>query len=178
MVGHTAGVPLKVPEGITDWQNGYGKDGHFLPGLSNLQTILAENGYYQTLMVGSNASFGGRKTYYETHNVDKVYDLYTARKDGIVSPTYFEWWGMEDLYLYEYAKQELTEIAQQDQPFAFTMLTVDTHHVGGYACAYCGNETGIGEAVEQKKGFRALRQRELQSAKLGFAASTCSCSGA
>ena len=140
MVGHTAGVPLKVPEGITDWQNGYGKDGHFLPGLSNLQTILAENGYYQTLMVGSNASFGGRKTYYETHNVDKVYDLYTARKDGIVSPTYFEWWGMEDLYLYEYAKQELTEIAQQDQPFAFTMLTVDTHHVGGYACAYCGSD--------------------------------------
>lgn len=140
MVGHTAGVPLKVPEGIKDWQNGYGKDGHFLPGLSNLQTVLKENGYYQALMVGSNANFGGRKTYYETHNVDKVYDLYTARKDAIVPPGYFVWWGMEDLHLYEYAKQELTEISKQDQPFAFTMLTVDTHHIGGYNCEYCNSE--------------------------------------
>lgn len=140
MVGHTAGVPLKVPEGIKDWQNGYGKDGHFLPGLSNLQTVLKENGYYQALMVGSNANFGGRKTYYETHNVDKVYDLYTARKDGIVPPGYFVWWGIEDTHLYEYAKQELAEISQQEQPFAFTMLTVDTHHIGGYNCEHCGSE--------------------------------------
>ena len=140
MVGHTAGVPLKVPDGITDWQNGYGKNGHFLPGLSNLQTILKENGYYQTLMVGSNAAFGGRETYYNTHGVDKIYDLSTARKDGIVDSGYFVWWGMEDLYLFEYAKQELEKISQQEQPFAFTLLTVDTHHVGGYACAYCGNE--------------------------------------
>ena len=140
MVGHTSGVPLKVPDGITDWQNGYGQDGHFLPGLSNLQTVLKENGYYQALMVGSNAEFGGRETYYNTHGVDKIYDLSTARKDGLVPKDYFVWWGMEDLYLFEYAKLALSEISQQDQPFAFTMLTVDTHHVGGYACAYCGNE--------------------------------------
>ena len=31
----------------------------------------------------------------------------------------------EDKYLFEYAREELTEIAQKDQPFAFTMLTVD-----------------------------------------------------
>ena len=140
MVGHTSGVPLKVPDGIKDWQNGYGKDGHFLPGLTNLQTVLKENGYYQALMVGSNAAFGGRKTYYETHNVDKIYDLYTAREEGIVPPNYFVWWGFEDLHLFEYAKQELTAISQQEQPFAFTMLTVDTHHIGGYTCQYCGNE--------------------------------------
>ncbi len=140
MVGHTSGVPLKVPDGISDWQNGYGKDGHFLPGLSNLQTVLKENGYYQALMVGSNAAFGGRKTYYDTHGVDKIYDLYSARKDGLIPKDYFVWWGMEDLYLFEYAKQALSEISQQEQPFAFTMLTVDTHHVGGYACAYCDNE--------------------------------------
>jgi phosphoglycerol transferase len=47
---------------------------------------------------------------------------------------------MEDKYLFEYAKEELTEISQKDQPFAFTMLTVDTHHVGGYFCEYCENE--------------------------------------
>ena len=140
MVAQTAGIPLKTPEGLDDWQNGYGKDGVFLPGVTSLASILHDAGYYTTLMVGSDANFGGRKVYYTTHGADHVYDVYTARKDGIIPKDYFVWWGMEDLHLFEYAKQELAEISQQDQPFAFTMLTVDTHHIGGYQCAYCTNE--------------------------------------
>ncbi len=140
MVAHSAGVPMIAPSNLADTFNGYGKDGVFLPGLNTLYNVLHDAGYYQALMVGSDANFGGRKTYFETHGVDKVYDLYTARADGIVPEDYFVWWGMEDLHLYEYAKQELTKMAQQDQPFAFTMLTVDTHHVGGYACSLCGSE--------------------------------------
>lgn len=139
MVGQTAGVPLKTPDDVEDWQNGYGEEGEFLPGITNLGDILDENGYYQSLMVGSVCSFGGRKVYYETHGADKIYELRTARQDGIVPYDYFEWWGIEDKYLFEYAKQELTEIAAQEEPFAFTMLTVDTHHVGGYLCSYCGS---------------------------------------
>ena len=140
MVAQTAGIPLKTPEGLDDWQNGYGKDGVFLPGATSLTSILSDAGYYTTLMVGSDANFGGRKVYYTTHGADYVYDVYTARKDGIIPKDYFEWWGMEDLHLFEYAKQELEEISQQDQPFAFTMLTVDTHHIGGYQCVYCTDE--------------------------------------
>ena len=140
MVGHTAGVPLKVPSGITDWQNGYGKEGEFLPGVTSLTSILNEQGYYQALMVGSDASFGGRKTYFETHGIDKIYDLLTAWYDGTVDYGYWnDWWGFEDQILFEYAKQELTAISQQDQPFAFTLLTVDTHHIGGYRCQLCGS---------------------------------------
>ena len=138
MVAHTAGVPLKTPIHLLDRQNGYGQDGEFLPGLTSLTNILHEQGYYQTLMVGSDANFGGRKTYFETHGIDKIYDIYTAREDGTVAPDYWnDWWGFEDHILYDYAKKELTKIAQQDQPFAFTMLTVDTHHVGGDKCDYC-----------------------------------------
>ncbi len=140
MVGQTSGVPLKTPDNVDDWQNGYGTEGVFLPGLTTLSDILHENGYYQSLMVGSSASFGGRKTYYSTHGTDTIYELSTARADGIVASDYFVWWGMEDKYLFQYAKQELLEIAAQEQPFAFTMLTVDTHHIGGYVCEYCGEE--------------------------------------
>lgn len=140
MVSHTAGVPLKVPDGIDDWQNGYGKDGVFLPGLSSIHTVLDENGYNQALMVGSDANFGGREPYYATHGVENIYDIYTARKEGIVSPGYFVWWGMEDLYLFDYAKEKITEMAAEEEPFAFTMLTVDTHHIGGYKCALCGSD--------------------------------------
>lgn len=139
MVGHTAGVPLKVPPEMDE--NSYGQDdAGFLPGIVSLQDILREEGYYQTLMVGSVASFGGRRQYYLQHGADYVYDISTARRDDIVEDDYFVWWGMEDKFLFEYAKQELTEISQKDQPFAFTMLTVDTHHVGGYVCEYCENE--------------------------------------
>lgn len=141
MVAQTAGVPLKVPDGISDWQNGYGKGGMFLPELTSLTSILHQQGYYQALMVGSDANFGGRKTYFSTHGMDKIYDLYTAWNDGTVEYGYWnDWWGFEDEILFEYAKQELTAIAAQEQPFAFTMLTVDTHHIGGYTCRLCGSD--------------------------------------
>ena len=140
IVAHSAGIPLKTPEGVDDWQNGYGKEGIFLPGAASITNILDDAGYYTSFLCGSDASFGGRKTYYLTHGMDKIYDIYTARKDGIVPKDYFVWWGMEDLHLFEYARQELTAISQQDEPFAFTMLTVDTHHIGGYQCENCLGE--------------------------------------
>ena len=147
IVAQTAGIPLKVPSGIEDWQNGYGKDGVFLPGAASIMNILDDAGYHTSFLCGSDANFGGRKTYYQTHGTDEIYDIYTARRDGIVPKDYFVWWGMEDLHLFEYAKQELTEISQGDEPFAFTMLTVDTHHIGGYQCEYCRGE--YGETYEQ-----------------------------
>ncbi|MBQ7098322.1 MAG: LTA synthase family protein [Oscillospiraceae bacterium] len=140
IVAQTAGIPLKTPAGIDDWQNGYGKDGIFLPGVTSINDILDEAGYYTSFLCGSDANFGGRKTYYTTHGTDEIFDIYTARRDGIVPQDYFEWWGMEDLNLFAYAKQELTEISQGDEPFAFSMLTVDTHHIGGYQCACCRGE--------------------------------------
>ncbi len=140
MVAQTAGVPLITPSHIKDWQNGYGKEGVFLPGLTTMSNILAENGYYQSLMMGCDSNYGGERVYAETHQVDKIYDLYTGRKDGIVPHDYFVWWGFEDKHLFTYAKQELTEISKKDQPFAFTMLTMDTHHVNGYTCSLCRND--------------------------------------
>jgi len=98
--------------------------------------------------VGSDVRFGGRKVYFEQHGVDEILDIYTARKDGIIPSNYFVWWGMEDLYLFEYAKQKLTELSAKEQPFAFTMLTVDTHHVGGYQCELC-QPSASGETYDQ-----------------------------
>ena len=134
MVAHTAGIPLKVPMGID--RNEYGQDS-FLPGVHTMTNVLAENGYYQTLMVGSDANFGGRKPYFEQHGLNRTFDIFTAREVGIVPPGYFVFWGMEDMHLFDFAKQELTKIAAQEEPFAFTMLTVDTHRTNGYVCRKC-----------------------------------------
>lgn len=138
MVSQTAGIPLKAPPDVADG-NSYGENGVFLPGVTSLMDILHTNGYYQTLMVGSEATYAGRSTYFGTHGVNRIYDLFTAREDGLIAPDYKVWWGFEDNYLFRYAQQELPKIAEKDEPFAFYMLTVDTHHEDGYLCADCPN---------------------------------------
>ncbi len=136
LVAQTTGIPLKMPTTIKkfDFENG-----NFLPGAANITSILKKNGYYQTFMVGSDSDFGNRRQFFQLHGADKIYDIDTAKADGIVPNDYYVWWGMEDKYLFEYAKQELTEIAKGDSPFAFTMLTVDTHFPDGYTCDMCEN---------------------------------------
>ena len=134
LVAHTSGIPLKVPIGVD--RNEYGQDS-FLPGVNTITNVLQEAGYYQTLMVGSDANFGGRKPYFEQHGLNRTFDIFTAREVGIVPPGYFVFWGMEDMHLFDFAKQELLKIAEQEQPFNFTMLTVDTHRTNGYVCRKC-----------------------------------------
>ncbi len=136
LVSQTSGVPLTIDIAKIDLTNFRG----YLPGATTIQDILHEEGYYQTLMVGSDASYGGRKEYYVEHGVDHVYDLHTAREADLIPDDYFVWWGFEDYKLFDYAKSELTEIAAGEQPFAFTLLTVDTHHVDGYTCDLCREE--------------------------------------
>lgn len=137
MTSHVSGVPLKSPPSFE--QNTYGADA-FLPGLTTLSDVLNKNGYYQALMVGSASEFANRNVLYKDHNTDKVYDLYTAREDKIVPKDYHVWWGMEDKHLFKYAKRELTEIAKHDEPFAFSLLTVDTHFSNGYVCNMCDDK--------------------------------------
>lgn len=163
MVAQTMGLPV-----ITSFAPGYGygsgerdpnlfgNDHPFMPGAKGLCDILHENGYYQTLMVGSASNFGGRRPLYLQHNTDHVYDLFTASEDGIIDPDYQVWWGFEDQYLFEYARQELLKIAQQEQPFAFTMLTVDTHFPDGYVCELCQNQY-----AEQYENVYACSSRQV-----------------
>lgn len=137
MVSQHAGIPLKISVEIG---NDYGKYQSFLPGAYTLGDILHKQGYNQTLLVGSDADFGGRKDLYSQHGQFKILDLFTAREDGIIPPDYYVWWGYEDQKLYDYAKKELLSLSSQDNPFNLTMLTVDTHHVGGYYCSQCRNQ--------------------------------------
>ncbi len=141
MVSQTAGIPLAPVREDSDDEKIESDVDTLLPGATTLMDILHKNGYYQTLVVGSKAAFGDRSVYYRTHGVDEILDIETAYADGIVPEDYWDdWWGMEDYHLFDYAKQELTKLSQLDQPFAFTMLTVDTHHVDGHLCPNCGDE--------------------------------------
>ena len=135
MVSHTAGIPMRFPLSVKGKVNG-----DILPEAVNLTEILEDQGYNQAVLFGSNAEYGGRKMFFEKRGMDRFYDIYTAYEDGIVPEDYWEWWGMEDIHLYEYAKKVLPSLASGNEPFALTMLTADTHHVDGFKCKYCDDE--------------------------------------
>jgi putative glycosyltransferase (exosortase G-associated) len=114
--------------------------GSFMSGITSLGDILNEKGYRQEFLCGSDGDFAGRKTYFQQHGNYEVFDLYTAREKGYIPDDYFVWWGFEDYILYDIAKDELTKLAAEGEPFNFTMLTVDSHHIDGYMCKLCRND--------------------------------------
>ena len=137
LVAQTTGIPLKIPSNFAE--NTYGKE-NFLKSAKSINNILHANGYEQVLMFGSDAAFANRDRFFLDHEIDDILDLYDARREGIVPADYAVWWGMEDEHLFTYAKQTLTKLSQGDKPFAFTTLTVDTHHIAGYKCNKCGSD--------------------------------------
>ena len=44
----------------------------------NLEDILSDEGYNQYFMIGSDASFGGRRTYLESHGKTDIFHYTTA----------------------------------------------------------------------------------------------------
>ncbi len=136
LLSTTSGVPFSFAAGFNDM----GERESFANGLTTLGDILADFGYSQEFLCGSDSNFAGRDVYFRQHGNFEIFDLFTAREKGYIPEDYHVFWGYEDMYLYEIAKDELTRLSQQDKPFNLTMLTVDTHHVSGYVCELCDNE--------------------------------------
>ena len=130
-------VKKNVPLKLSINGNAYGDYQTFLPGAVTLGDILNKNGYNQMIMFGSDASFAGRDSFYKSHGNYEIYDYYTALEDEKMTEEDFVWWGFEDKDLYKYAKEQITELSKKDEPFNFTMLTVDTHAQGGYLSSIC-----------------------------------------
>ena len=112
--------------------------GKIMPGLSNLGDILYENGYHNYFQCGSEASFGSRGTFFEQHGNYTILDYAYSLNNGEIPKGYHNgFWGYEDKYLFDIAKDNLTRIASEGEPFNYTMLTVDTHFPAGYKCSLC-----------------------------------------
>lgn len=133
IVSQTSALPLDIPIE----SNSYGNYKTFLPGAYTLGEILAKEGYNQLFMIGSDATFGGRKSYLESHGNYQIYDYYNAIENGKIASDYHVWWGYEDSKLFTYAKEEILKLASKDEPFNFTMLTSDTHFPDGYLDSEC-----------------------------------------
>ena len=128
MVAQTSGIPLKIPFDSNEYI-GYDK---YLPGVYNLGDILNDNGYKNVLMIGSASAFAGRDTFFTLHGNYEIKDYYTAIDEKIIKKNHYEFWGMEDSYLFKWAKKELKKLSKGNQPFNLTLLTVNTHFPDGY----------------------------------------------
>ena len=134
MTAQTAGVPLKLS--IED--NAMGEYSTFLGGAYSIGQVLQKNGYHNYLLLGSDATFGGRRNLFEQHGNYEIWDFESARTESKVDEKI--WWGYTDDQLFEYAKEKVSYLAEQDEPFNFTMLTADTHFPDGYRCKDCPNK--------------------------------------
>lgn len=138
MFGQTSGLPLDVS---IDGNSMYTQSS-FFPGITTIGDILQKEGYSQTLLLGSDAKFGGRELYFTDHGNYDIMDYNYAHDNGMIPEDYKVWWGYEDEKLFGFAKDKLLELSQQDTPFNLTMLTVDTHFEDGYVCEKCQDTFG------------------------------------
>ena len=136
MFAQTSGLPLNISISANDMDT----QDSFFPGVTTLGDILSDAGYTQTLLIGSEAQFGGRKLYFQEHGNYEMEDYSYAIDNGLIPSDYKVWWGYEDQKLFEFAKEKLLQLSQGDEPFNLTMLTVDTHFEDGYVCEQCPTE--------------------------------------
>ena len=136
MFAQTSGLPLNISISANDMDT----QDSFFPGVTTLGDILSDAGYTQTLLIGSEAQFGGRKLYFQEHGNYEMEDYSYAIEHGLIPSDYKVWWGYEDQKLFEFAKEKLLQLSQGDEPFNLTMLTVDTHFEDGYVCEQCPTE--------------------------------------
>lgn len=132
----TSGLPFAFPTA----RNSLGKHEKFASGVTSLGEILEERGYTNEFLCGSDGDFAGRKDYFVQHGNYEIFDYFTAIEKGYIDSDHKVWWGYEDYILYDIAKDEVTRLAEGDQPFNFTFLTVDQHSKGGYVCPVCGDD--------------------------------------
>lgn len=133
LFAQTSGLPLALPiDG-----NAMNGQSTFLPDLVTLGDLLEAEGYSQVFLIGSQGYFGGRELYFIEHGDYQILDYDHFTQTGQIPSDYYVWWGFEDLYLIDFARELLTQLHQQGEPFNLTLLTVDTHYEDGYVCAVC-----------------------------------------
>ena len=136
---------------VENGQNGEGLDGH-----TCLGDLLQEHGFSLSYLNASHLSFAGKGDFWKAHGYTRlvghqgISDL-AGQPEAPKSE-----WGPYDDTLFMAARKEYQRLEKAGQPFALTILTVDTHANKGYptpACAktphpYRGKPEGESELLK------------------------------
>ena len=134
-IAMTSGVPLKLTDISKNPESIHASDS-FMSGVYSLGEVLSDNGYNLEIIMGSDGTFGNRKQYYECNGHYKIFDLNYAISTGKMTEADKVWWGFSDDDLYSWSKDEILNLASQDKPFNYILVTADTHFTDGYLSPY------------------------------------------
>ncbi|MBQ8750844.1 MAG: sulfatase-like hydrolase/transferase [Alphaproteobacteria bacterium] len=125
LVSQLCAIPLRLPINASLYRP---KNG-FLPGALCLSDILKKDGYNQSFMIGMTRAFSGTDKYLETHGNVKIldWDFYSKRDNLDKNTDKRRKRIVRDEKLFSYAKEEILNLYNQKEPFAFTIMTLDTH---------------------------------------------------
>ena len=141
LTAQTAGIPInEYLVSNATLNNTWESEDNYFPGAWSIGDILKEQGYNQEFLIGSVGGFAGRSSYFRGHGDYDIEDYDKAIEKHRIPADYSVWWGYEDEKLFDFAKEDLVKLSKEEQPFNFTMLTVDTHFTGGYECRLCKDE--------------------------------------
>ena len=125
MVGWHFGLPLKLPKGLS--HNSYEVD-NFLPNAKSIFDILADSGYKNVLLLGSDSNFSGMRGLFKTHGSFDIKDK--SFYDRYYSPNEYSsvsGWGYNDEFIFQRAKEELFNLKSSNRPYVLFVQTIDTH---------------------------------------------------
>ena len=129
LVAQTCGIPLRLPIKASR----YRMYKFFLPKARCLYDVLKDNGYRERFLIGTKASFAGMDIFFESHGNVQIHDYpyFTGEGGRIWNLADFKW-GFDDIKIYDLAKTELADLAKDNSPFVFGMMTMDTHFATGH----------------------------------------------
>ena len=128
------GTPLLFPSGPGG--NDILKNGFLQEGFC-FGDILSSAGYRNVFMGGATTRFAGKGVFLSAHGYEEVLGL-EELTPLMEDPTYLNNWGLYDDTLLNLATDKFDELAADpDQPFNFTVLTVDTHPSDGTVSESC-----------------------------------------
>lgn len=106
----------------------------FAPKIVCLGNVLRDHGYQNIFMGGADLNFSGKGQFLKQHGYHHTFGK--AYWESIAEDRFNDW-GLPDDRLFFHAKNKILELHQSEQPFNFTMLTLNLHEPEGYTDQTC-----------------------------------------
>ena len=121
----TCGAPIQLP--VRAFNSIHMKKG-FYPNAWCLYDVLRAHGYKESFLTGGDGNFAGLKDFVTTHGKQKLLDiLYYARRQNKKLSYKQRHKYITDQELFARAREELGRLGASEEPFVFTLMTMDTH---------------------------------------------------
>lgn len=136
-VAGMCGIPHKTELSITNLRN---IQNNTLSNAICYPDILKKEEYNTFFIQGSSLSFSGTRNFIKQHSFQKIEGI--NDNPDILQNNKGNDWGVKDSTLYEISKERIVELANKNEPFLFTIATIDTHEPTTFLDPKCDKKYG------------------------------------